>query len=143
LVGLRRNDGPDPGSGSGKAEMILLMVEEPGCIWCARWNEDVGGEYPITPEGRAAPLVRPRSRPAPEGSPRLPPALHAHLHRGAGRAEIGRIEGYPGEDFFWGLLGRILEKGRPMVEQPVRKAWPVTLSPRMVLPLAFSRCIGA
>jgi hypothetical protein len=27
--------------------------------------------------------------------------------------EIGRIEGYPGEDFFWGLLGRILERGAP------------------------------
>ena len=24
--------------------------------------------------------------------------------------ELGRIEGYPGEDFFWGLLGKLLEK---------------------------------
>jgi hypothetical protein len=24
--------------------------------------------------------------------------------------EAGRIEGYPGEDFFWGLLGRMLEE---------------------------------
>jgi hypothetical protein len=27
--------------------------------------------------------------------------------------EVGRIEGYPGEDFFWGLLGRILEREAP------------------------------
>jgi hypothetical protein len=27
--------------------------------------------------------------------------------------EVGRIEGYPGEDFFWGLLGRILEQEAP------------------------------
>jgi hypothetical protein len=38
--------------------MQLLMFEEPGCVWCARWNEDVGGEYPITPEGQLAPLSR-------------------------------------------------------------------------------------
>jgi hypothetical protein len=95
--------------------MILLMVEEPGCIWCARWNEEVGGEYPITPEGRAAPLVRPRSATAAGGDhARLPPPFHADLHRGRqDGAEIGRIEGYPGEDFFWGLLGRILERGAP------------------------------
>ncbi len=24
--------------------------------------------------------------------------------------EVGRIEGYPGEDFFWGMLGKLLEK---------------------------------
>lgn len=24
--------------------------------------------------------------------------------------EVGRIEGYPGEGFFWGLLGKMLEK---------------------------------
>ncbi len=24
--------------------------------------------------------------------------------------EIGRIRGYPGEDFFWGLLGEMIEK---------------------------------
>ena len=26
--------------------------------------------------------------------------------------EIGRIEGYPGEDFFWGLLERLLLQHR-------------------------------
>ncbi|MEM9523423.1 MAG: hypothetical protein AAF982_05430, partial [Pseudomonadota bacterium] len=24
--------------------------------------------------------------------------------------EYGRIEGYPGEDFFWGLLGRMIKE---------------------------------
>jgi len=24
--------------------------------------------------------------------------------------EVGRIEGYPGEDFFWGLLGMMFER---------------------------------
>jgi hypothetical protein len=102
-------------AGSARAEMILLMVEEHGCMWCARWNEEVGGEYPITPEGLAAPLVRTQiSDPPPEGitlasRPRFTPTFIV-VQDGA---EIGRIEGYPGEDFFWGLLGRILERGAP------------------------------
>ena len=24
--------------------------------------------------------------------------------------EVGRIEGYPGEDFFWGLLGKMFDR---------------------------------
>jgi len=27
--------------------------------------------------------------------------------------EIGRIEGYPGEDFFWGLLNQMIETAQP------------------------------
>ena len=32
------------------------MVEQRGCVYCIRWHADVGPEYPITPEGRFAPL---------------------------------------------------------------------------------------
>ncbi|MCU4651416.1 thioredoxin family protein [Roseibacterium sp. SDUM158016] len=100
---------------SARADMILLMFEEPGCVWCARWTEDVGGEYPITPEGMAAPLVRIdlRDQP-PEGVTLVSPARYSPtfvvVENGI---ELGRIEGYPGEDFFWGLLGRILERATP------------------------------
>jgi hypothetical protein len=98
-----------------RADMMLLMFEEPGCIWCARWTADVGQEYSITPEGIAAPLVRTGLRdPVPEGvtlvsQPRYSPTFVV-VQNGA---ELGRIEGYPGEDFFWGLLGRILERAEP------------------------------
>jgi len=98
-----------------RADMRLLMFEEPGCVWCARWNEDVGGEYPVTPEGRLAPLTRLQLRdPLPEdvdlvSRPRYTPTFVV-LRDGE---EVGRIEGYPGEDFFWGLLGRILERETP------------------------------
>jgi len=101
--------------GQARADMQLLMFEEPGCIWCARWNEDVGGEYPITPEGQLAPLTRLHLREAlPEdvsltSRPRYTPTFVV-LRDGI---EVGRIEGYPGEDFFWGLLGRILEQEVP------------------------------
>jgi hypothetical protein len=98
-----------------RADMELLMFEEPGCVWCARWNEEVGGEYPLTPEGRAAPLVRVSlHEPLPErydlaSRPRYSPTFVV-VEDGV---EIGRIEGYPGEDFFWGLLGRILDERAP------------------------------
>jgi hypothetical protein len=101
--------------GIARAEMVLLMFEEPGCVWCRRWTEEVGGEYPVTPEGQVAPLRRVQLRdPLPQGitlvsQPRFTPTFVV-LQDGT---EIGRIEGYPGEDFFWGLLGRILERATP------------------------------
>jgi len=92
------------------ADMTLLMVEEAGCIWCARWRADVGPEYPITPEGRAAPL-----RTIDIGDPALRdkdltsrPRLTPTFILMDGNRELSRLEGYPGEDFFWGILGRML-----------------------------------
>ena len=90
----------------------LVMLEQDYCDWCERWHEDVGVIYAKTAEGRRAPLRRVDIH-----SP-LPEDL-AHLKTGRftptfvliddGR-EVGRIRGYPGEDFFWGLLGQLLEK---------------------------------
>ncbi|SEA71749.1 hypothetical protein [Rubrimonas cliftonensis] len=99
-------------TGAGAGKLRLLMVEQPGCEWCAAWDAAVGPAYPLTEEGRAAPLERvdilavrglalDLDRPA-----RYTPTFI--LLRGD--AELGRIEGYPGEDFFWGLLGRMLEE---------------------------------
>lgn len=92
------------------AETYLLMAEEEGCIWCARWNRDVAPEYPITAEGRAAPLRRIDIRaPIPDeitlkSSLRFTPTF-VLIQDGQ---EVSRIEGYPGEDFFWGLLQKML-----------------------------------
>lgn len=86
------------------------MVEEPGCIWCARWNAEVSPEYPLTAEGRAAPLRRIDLRaPVPDdlaldGPLRLTPTFILVIDG----HEVSRLEGYPGEDFFWGLLARML-----------------------------------
>jgi hypothetical protein len=93
-------------------EWVLVMVEQAGCIYCARWNEEVAPEYPLTPEGRFAPLRRVDLRDLPEdldfaSRPIYTPTF---VLMGDG-AEVGRLEGYPGEDFFWGLLGRLLSQG--------------------------------
>ncbi|UWQ22405.1 hypothetical protein [Jannaschia sp. W003] len=94
------------------AEVALVMGEEAGCIWCQRWREEVGGEYPLTAEGRAAPLRRvdihepvPDDR-ALEGPIRITPTF-VLVRDGA---EIDRFEGYPGEDFFWPVLGAMLDR---------------------------------
>jgi hypothetical protein len=100
-----------PAAGAG-AEVRLLMVEEPGCVYCARWTAEVGDAYPLTAEGRIAPLERVGLRAAlPEGIALDRPAVFSPtfvlLNDGA---EVGRIEGYPGEDFFWPLLGRLIDE---------------------------------
>lgn len=92
------------------AAFRLIMVERAGCIYCARWNAEIAPKYPLTPEGKAAPLERVdihddwaaglETGPAPVFTPTFV------LLRGT--REVGRIEGYPGEDFFWGLLDQAL-----------------------------------
>ncbi len=93
------------------AETRLLMAEEPGCVWCERWNKEIGPIYPKTTEGDIAPLQR---------YDILSPPVGVELTRRVvftptfilvrDGQELGRIEGYPGEDFFWGLLGQLMEQ---------------------------------
>ena len=100
------------------AETLLLMAEEDGCMWCARWNAEISEIYPKTPEGRAAPLVRFDMHGAPPDGISLASKVRFSptfiLVRDG--IESGRIEGYPGEDFFWGLLGMMLERSNPSIK---------------------------
>ena len=107
---------------SAAAETFLLMAEEPGCVWCALWDREISAIYPETPEGRAAPLKRFALRGG-------PPADVAFARRirftptfvlVRDGTELGRIEGYPGEDFFWGLLGSMLGQAGIDVTGPAR-----------------------
>ncbi|MBC7141616.1 MAG: thioredoxin family protein [Rhodobacteraceae bacterium] len=92
------------------AELRLLMVEQPGCAYCARWDAEIAPIYPRTPEGQAAPLERVQLRgPYPEGIELGPrPVFTPTFILVQDDREAGRIEGYPGEDFFWGLLARMM-----------------------------------
>ncbi len=100
-----------------RAEMALLMAEEEGCMWCARWDAEISEIYPKTPEGNAAPLQRVDIHEAlPDGIALERPLYFTPtfvlLDNGQ---EVGRIEGYPGEGFFWGLLGVLLrDAGAPL-----------------------------
>jgi protein-disulfide isomerase len=98
------------GAAPASAEVRLLMVEEPGCLYCARWFAEVGDAYAVTAEGRIAPLLRAQLRETlPAGVALVRPALFTPTFVLLnGGAEVGRIEGYPGEDFFWPLLGQLI-----------------------------------
>ncbi len=89
----------------------LVMVDQPGCQYCARWTDEIGPIYPNTAEGSYAPLRRVRL-----GSDELDALSLARrvnftptfvLVDDQG-GEMSRLEGYPGEDFFWGILERML-----------------------------------
>lgn len=95
----------------------LLMFEEQGCVWCRRWDAEVGVAYPKTPEGRRAPLRRvdihgPKPADIALTAPVRATPTFVLVENGR---EIGRITGYPGADFFWGLLEQILAKLAPEI----------------------------
>jgi thioredoxin-related protein len=87
----------------------LVMVEEAGCIYCRRWHAEVGEAYAKSAEGRFAPLKRVAIG-APELSRLTGLRFTPTFVLMQGDREIGRITGYPGADFFWGLLGELLAK---------------------------------
>lgn len=90
----------------------LVMVEETYCHWCERWNEEIGVIYDKTDEGKRAPLQRV------DISDGMPADIEFTSRANftptfilvEGGQEVGRIEGYPGEHFFWPLLGQLLDK---------------------------------
>ena len=110
-----------------QAEPQLLMVEQPGCVYCAAWDEEIAPIYPKTPEGQHAPLHRVQLRDgAPEGityDRRV--AFTPTFILVDGGKELARIEGYPGEDFFWGLLEMMLTEHAGFVPE-VTAATPAT-----------------
>ncbi len=96
----------------------LVMVERDGCIYCAAWDARVAPIYPKTPEGQAAPLIRVNIRDMhASGLGFAVPVVFTptFVLMDDGR-EIDRIEGYPGEDFFWGLLGKMIETEKQKAE---------------------------
>ncbi len=93
----------------------LLMFETRGCPWCATWHREVGPGYPKSTEGQRAPLRRlDLGDTAKTGFTFATPitASPTFVLVDKGR-EIGRITGYPGADFFWGLLAQLVAKLEP------------------------------
>lgn len=90
----------------------LVVLEQPGCVWCARFNSEIGPAWPNTDEGKRAPLRRvdiTASWPADldfVNRERMTPTF-VLIDEGV---EIGRIRGYPGDEFFWFLAGELLAR---------------------------------
>lgn len=90
----------------------LVMFEQAFCEWCEVWDEEVGVVYGKTGESKRAPLRRVdihKTRPADlEGVKRVIFTPTFVLMEDG--AEVGRILGYPGEDFFWSLLDQMMKR---------------------------------
>ncbi|PCH67266.1 MAG: hypothetical protein COC12_11685 [Rhodobacteraceae bacterium] len=92
------------------AAVELVMVEQDGCVYCEQWNEDIGGIYSKTSEGKFAPLRRVDIFAIPEdlSIARRVTFTPTFLIVDDGK-ELARLEGYPGPDFFWPLLDKLLK----------------------------------
>ncbi len=96
----------------------LVMFESELCEWCETWHAEIGGVYAKTSEGMAAPLRRididaPRSGKLKSIRGIIYTPTFVLLHQGK---EVGRINGYPGESHFWGLLDQLIVRS----VQPVK-----------------------
>ena len=93
------------------SDIRLVMVDQPGCAYCAAWDDEIAPAYPNTQEGRFAPLVRADLRTGPPDGVtyarrvNLTPTF-VLIEDGV---EIARMEGYVGEDFFWPVFSQFLQ----------------------------------
>ena len=89
----------------------LVMFRRAGCPWCTAWDREIGPIYGKTDIGRRVPLRLIDLERADWMSFALssPVRFTPTFVLVDGDRELGRIEGYPGESFFWGLLERLLE----------------------------------
>lgn len=90
----------------------LVMLERPGCVWCARWNREIAPVYPLTDDGRKAPLRRVDiTAPWPADLSGIAPDGYTPtfivIEEGA---EVARLRGYPGEAFFWPMLTEMMSQ---------------------------------
>ena len=90
----------------------LVVFEQKACVWCQRFDREIAPAYDKTTEGKRAPLRR-------QDIKQPIPAELAFIKRERftpvfvlidGGREIGRIRGYPGDTFFWGLLANLIER---------------------------------
>ncbi|MEX0968967.1 MAG: thioredoxin fold domain-containing protein [Paracoccaceae bacterium] len=113
-------------SAPASAEVRLVMFEQPGCVYCARWMREVGDAYHLTEEGQIAPLWRINIHsdyPDTIVLQQKPVYTPTFILIDENHHEVARLEGYLGEDFFWGLLQSMLlelpESGAENDEQTI------------------------
>ena len=93
------------------AQTYLHMAGEHGRYWCAEWNITIAPIYPKTAEGRTLPLKHSNIH---DQTPNVIFTRPVHYTPAfiiiQDRKEAARIEGYPGEDFFWGMLVMLIQR---------------------------------
>jgi len=86
------------------------MYRQPGCHYCLTWDRVVGPVYPKSDLGKQVPIrmvdLKQLDQPRVELA-RLVIYTPTFVLIDDSR-EVGRIEGYPGEDFFWARLEKLV-----------------------------------
>jgi hypothetical protein len=110
----------------------LVMFRRDGCPWCAKFDREIGPIYSKTEFNRRVPLRQVNLDHDPDVA-----IVHAAIRYTPtfvlteGGKEVGRIEGYPGDEFFWFRLEKLLEHAPPPTpnDVPVSGASPVAPGP--------------
>ena len=103
------------------------MFRRDGCSWCAKWDREIAPIYPKTEFSRHAPLReidlgRDTGAASFSHAPIRYTPTFVLVEDGR---EVGRIEGYPGDEFFWARLENLLERSRrPTPGETTRDASP-------------------
>jgi len=90
----------------------LLVFGRDGCVWCQRWDREVGASYGKTAEAKVLPLRhvnidRQATFSVALASPVRYTPTFVVVDNGR---EVGRITGYINDDAFWGLLGTFVSR---------------------------------
>jgi thioredoxin-related protein len=99
-----------------KLNLKLLMIDDTACPYCELWEEEIGYMYIKTEEGKLAPLIRHHyGEKIPEditliSDPIVTPTFILLKEN----KEKYRIEGYPGEEFFWSFLSEYIQRIKKM-----------------------------
>jgi len=96
----------------------LLMIEQAGCVYCEKFNDEIAQAYPKTDEGKLAPLRRVDLHdkwPEDLSQIRIERFTPTFVLVQDGK-EVDRLRGYPGDEYFWFLLGEMLAKLNPSQE---------------------------
>jgi hypothetical protein len=88
----------------------LVMYRRAGCPYCLAWDREIGPIYPKTDIGKQLPLRQVHLDRGKDASVELksPVRFTPTFVVVEDGKEKARIEGYPGEFFFWGRLEKLL-----------------------------------
>ncbi|MGP9822042.1 thioredoxin family protein [Salinarimonas sp. NSM] len=97
-------------SDAGEREVTVIMFRRAGCPWCHAWDREIGPIWPRSDVGarHAMLMVDLDADPMPAIALDRPVRYTPTFVVAVDGAEVGRIDGYPGQDFFWGLIERLV-----------------------------------
>jgi hypothetical protein len=102
-------------SAAGALGAELVMFDDPGCVWCRRWNAEIAPSYARSREGQRAPLRRVPIRDQARAGVALarPVNVTPTFVLAEDGQEVGRIDGYAGRNFFYAMLAELLARLPP------------------------------